>query len=152
MGSNRSFNHSYKNGVCSTDLRLDTSTNGLKQVYTSQQQFIRKLTSRKCAIENYLQLQNKITHRFKMALLNKIALMLKCSLYWYLKDKKRCLLKKSFYLYDLNLSLVICAWVSTANSLQFLALQIYRDIDLLSRRQTWIHNSFNLSTRNLNRK
>jgi hypothetical protein len=25
------------NGVCSTDLRLDTSTNSLKQVYTSSQ-------------------------------------------------------------------------------------------------------------------
>jgi hypothetical protein len=29
----------YPNGVCSTDLRLDTSTNGLKQVYTSPQAF-----------------------------------------------------------------------------------------------------------------
>jgi hypothetical protein len=46
-------------GVCSTDLRLDTSTNNLKQVYTSLQAIYYKKYFFKRAFKKNLQLQEK---------------------------------------------------------------------------------------------
>jgi hypothetical protein len=50
----------FMNGVCSTDLRLDTSTNGLKQGYTSPQAiYLKKHFIAKGGIKNNLELLEK---------------------------------------------------------------------------------------------
>jgi hypothetical protein len=47
-------------GVCLTDLWLDTSTNGLKQVYTSPQAiYLKNSFYRKCVFKNNLELLEK---------------------------------------------------------------------------------------------